>query len=1536
MSESSVSHTYYEKMKGVIDPACFVVTGFFGLEKLRSLEWINGPITHHAMALTGAVNGLTIFLADHVFRSGQSHSPYYKAVITIIGLAAGAVITPYAVSKVLKSHAVLITPAMSFRIAAFNLVAKVAIYVTFTKGEHYYNRWNFPVFQDFDEMTEQTVRMLHGHFKDRADLWKQESFKKQLGFNQVLQQYGLDPLNITEIDLETSLTNAELETFRKLYEKGELTPQQATLLYNFHIAPQENRVYKAENLPIIDPRTVKDVGKLSPEQIQWHHKWLIAHPTLTIPECQIQVLVPRFYELSLVPPYKKFVAELPVPSGKEELTKEQVSYLAHFYQAKRYKWNALELKQQIILRELFEKHGFDSHALREPSIEQMNELSKKYLNKFKKHFEMHEEAWQRKSLAYQQAFNQALIPHALEPLEIPDQPWSTKKKVAYIGLGLIGLAIVGVGIAYMAGALPAITLIAPNNSGTNSGNNSKPTPIPTPTPTPVPTPTPTPSPQSESESLKVDVKPTVTEPPEYFENGDQCFLSTSFLVDTCVNPLFDHSSTIQHRVNTSTSENPVQPPITQEFSSISTDSEIVREIGTALVPIPGSGRTLRGDRVNTNPIRTQLIENDDADPTSSLSGRDVVGEESDLGPLLFQGPCLDGLKWTQEGCFARKVDNTTLTKIAPTNMQRQSQFQLPPVNQEGSKIVSSETFIEAKNYPVGFPDPSLAELCGIEEQDVDQRDILESIDPYSVVYMRPDGSGSKVVDPTLIPVLEGIEMCKEGFVDFENRCIQSNYTLLNNTKGSVNSGKGLKQENLMYVVPGLSTGDNENDDMNGDGVILSTGGSMTETAQPQERSEDGIFTSDSDLISDDNSTNRTATVREEVVDRDNITDDQKIKEGEDKTTPSVSLSEKSGPQQGTTDQGDTNANPLTTPPPVPDSTTGANNSQTSESYLPWFLGGGALLFVAGILNQFRKKPESTGETLTETTTVTVFEVQHDTDGQDRRLTTNIPVIVTKPPSSPSKRGILKTRLSPSKLRESESPMRQLDSSGGSSSNVGERREVELRDEEHKSPVRRLDFSTSANSLQAASSKSVGWVPDEGTVVDFEKMLGEVASIFLPLSEGYKERVAPLDPYVKIDEPKLLKFIDYHDKESLNVSIVPDRFLGAHIARGELEKGSFFQLLDKFASPDDHQFQYLTIDAARTTSAEPILADKECLTRLLGYSKQNQHVQRLTLAGFEMITCEQFASITRQFPNAIYFDLRGSGLEKGLIDGFTKKYILEWGDAESNISHHIEFYYGEIAKRREAFAGGNLNAIKEIFTPNAHYLANRYDHPLGPFRFFVENISFLSGLDIDDELMGQYVIPHLNKNFPSARALDLSSCTNLTSETLKCMATANFRIESLILKGCTNIFSRVRSSSSRSVGSVLTCDITAVGNVAINLKKMVRFINYIDLRDTVVIDPFGEKMSEDPYAVIVGKAKEISTSQRGNDAYWNRYVVEALKALYPDSSKRTAQWEELGKQFWFLELLHLFNNAEQSGSCALNYVVFDKKGVVGDSKFGTLR
>ena len=128
---------------------------------------------------------------------------------------------------------------------------------------------------------------------------------------------------------------------------------------------------------------------------------------------------------------------------------------------------------------------------------------------------------------------------------------------------------------------------------------------------------------------------------------------------------------------------------------------------------------------------------------------------------------------------------------------------------------------------------------------------------------------------------------------------------------------------------------------------------------------------------------------------------------------------------------------------------------------------------------------------------------------------------------------------------------------------------------------------------------------------------------------------------------------------------------------DLEKGSFFQLLDEFASPDTHHFQYLTIDAARISSDETVLADSECLARVSGYRNTNNHVQRLTLSGFEKITREQFAKITQQFPQAIYFDLRGSGLEEGLIEGFTKKYILEWGselDSQNNIGCHHKYFW----------------------------------------------------------------------------------------------------------------------------------------------------------------------------------------------------------------------------------------------------------------------
>lgn len=452
MSDSSVKHTYYENMKGLIDPAFFVVTGFFGLEKLRSVEFINGPMTHQAMALAGAVNGLTIYLANRMGQAGENDSPYYKAMLTIVGLTAGALLTPYVVSKVLKSHAVLITPEMSFRIAAFNLVAKVAIYVTFTKAEQYYNAWNFPAFQNFDEMTEHTVRMLYDHFKDHADLWKKESFKKQLGFNQALLKCGLDPLSITDVDLEVSLTKGELETFRRQFEKGELTPEQASLLYNFHVPPQQNRAYKAENLPVIDPRKVK-VENLSDEQIRWHHEWIIRNSSEVLHLSQIRAFVPHFYRLDLLPPSPSFVTELPLPKQLEGLSSAKVSYLAHYYLTNLHMWNDLPLKDQIVLKEAFAKHGLDNHPLREPTIDELrcSYVKKKHLKEFKKQFKDHEhQSWLIKSRSYQEGFNEVLSNQGMKILEIPEQPWSTTKKV--VVFVVVPLAIIGIvtGVTWLA------------------------------------------------------------------------------------------------------------------------------------------------------------------------------------------------------------------------------------------------------------------------------------------------------------------------------------------------------------------------------------------------------------------------------------------------------------------------------------------------------------------------------------------------------------------------------------------------------------------------------------------------------------------------------------------------------------------------------------------------------------------------------------------------------------------------------------------------------------------------------------------------------------------------------------------------------------------------------------------------------------------------------------------------------------------------------------------------------------------------------
>jgi len=1524
MGDSSVKHTYYENMKGLIDPAFFVVTGFFGLEKLRSVEFINGPMTHQAMALAGAVNGLTIYLANRMGQAGENDSPYYKAMLTIVGLTAGALLTPYVVSRVMKSHAVLITPEMSFRIAAFNLVAKVVIYVTFTKAEQYYNRWNFPAFQNFDEMTEHTVRMLYDHFKDHADLWKKESFKKQLGFNQALLKYGLDPLSITEIDLDTSLTKGELKTFRELFEKGNLTPQQATLLYNFHVPPQENRVYSAKHLPIIDPRTIKEIDRLSDEQIQWHHQWFIAHPALTIPECQIQAFVPRFYQLGLVPPYKEFVAELPIPTAKEALTKEQVSYLAHFYQAKRYKWDALELPQQIVLRAFFTKHGFDAHPLRDPTIEQMNVLDKKDLKEFRKRFKTEESAWASKSSTYQEAFNEALSRKGLEELEIPAQPWTTKQKVAVVCLVILGAAFIGGGIFMLRNRAVQVgpqTDQRETNNDICIGDECPPTQeVPSCVEGPC---LETPDSEStfvdlrnasleESDHNTTPISPVLDEtdgkPPEHIETGgsDQETLDTgSTFVDLRNASLeeSDHNTTPLH-----TELEETDRKTSEHVETGGSDLE-TPDSGSTLVDLESSGDGKGASGVVSDQSEAQLnLENEEIDqkPQKPVIGADlpydlepesqtirlstdpndyvdtgsrtVLKTEFDqvcnLSDLFFgrvsdvHGGMDVVLKDTHEASLEGRVE-------AGGSEQKTSGsgFTSADLESSGGGKGASGTDQKPQKPVVGADLPS--DLEPKAQTTSFSADPNDYVDVGTRTVLKTEEEQIKYPTETL-PERNIFDLSEVGTQGLED---------LSNQRDSILPGSDAESTTHSdQVLPADPSPDSQP-------TNLPLGG-MTGDLQKE---NNGVIVGETDSSDDSRLTQpevglgATGETQKEndgvVVGETGSSDDPRLTESE--VWLGTTGETKKESDEVVVGEMDSSGDPKRIETEVRTDVPGNKFDKTSEkptstNYWKLGIGGGSLLlaFAYGLWKKVK-------------------------GSKDQKPTSFTP--------HPIRIGnaTLDVHSSPSKKK----PVRPI---------LRERREG-------RSSERR-----------AQSASRVLFAPEEGVKVDFKDAIGKIAAI-------NPQSIPELEPifhdYVQIQRPVGKPFIEYKDKarysgeEDAVISIIPDRFLGVQVKRGPLEKGSFFSLLDEFIG-QNHALHYIDIDAKRIEasdselSGEPAvhLAGEECLSRISSYQANNS-VEVLRLSGFEKITVSQLNKIMQKFPRVMHFDLRGSKVEVEVIEAFQEDYILETDDF-SNVGAQFERCWKGIRERRERFVlNSDIRELQDLFNPHADLASHLRKHPLGPYRFFVDNVWFLHGLKIDDDYMNETVLPNLHKNFPNARALDLSGCERLTSNTLNHMAKATFRIESLILRDCPRIFSRYRSSGS-SVATEPVCDITAVGNVVNSFKELVKFISYVDLRGSAVLDPFGVDEEELPRDKIVEEAKGIAVEKHSAEKYWNRCVTDALEKLYPTGKEeRSSYWSNQGKRFWFLDLLYLFSGAQQASTCRLACVMYNLKGKDSDQKIG---
>ena len=202
----------------------------------------------------------------------------------------------------------MITPGPVLRIAAFHLATKFCLAQACNLGEKCYEKLNFPIFQDFENMSKLTVGIFYQHFTDHQEAWKKEPFKKQLGFNRVLLKHNLQPLELTSIDLTTALTKTELETVKTLYEDKTLSKEQRTLLYNFHVGPEDHK-HKSKSLPEINPVTA-NVDLLSDEQIRWHRRWFIQNYTDSVPQTQVDAYAQRFYALDLPPPHSGLLFKL--------------------------------------------------------------------------------------------------------------------------------------------------------------------------------------------------------------------------------------------------------------------------------------------------------------------------------------------------------------------------------------------------------------------------------------------------------------------------------------------------------------------------------------------------------------------------------------------------------------------------------------------------------------------------------------------------------------------------------------------------------------------------------------------------------------------------------------------------------------------------------------------------------------------------------------------------------------------------------------------------------------------------------------------------------------------------------------------------------------------------------------------------------------------------------------------------------------------------------------------------------------------------
>ena len=1283
---------------------------------------------------------------------------------------------------------------------------------------------------------------------------------------------------MTSFGLEgETLTLAEAEAFDKLFGGGPLTQKQADILYNSQVKPQE-RIYEKEEMPSIDPHTV-DVSALTDAEVMWHYKWMLANKPNAIPITQREAFIPRFYALNLPPPSKTFLMELPLPTSSHGMTSPKGDYLYNFYSQNLKSWEQLKPSQQVLLNRIFKEFSFGLLNLSDPSFGDIWALSKDDLKMFREHYEAKRETlWNSKGEIFQKAFNGALTNRGYEALSVTECPMATWKKVAIVGS--IALLVVVGGVAFSLLGAAAV----------QSGDSTTPTPSPatvTPTPTPVLEPifycdngdsSFVSDPFSLMCPAPLEIKPLVENSdinPQVFEGRqveDLTFGSAVMphpdFADSPTEKLFDARSLKNLKWSTSI--------VSQEDNAAALEQARNRAENRKQADTPST--TLYGTLggVTHEDLQPLCFLKDKPFDNTTMLAKDIevlTGFQSKpvafslLGAAAVQSgdsttptPVLEPIFYCDNGDSSFVSDPFSLMCPAPLEIKPlvehavmpHSDFADSPTErlfdarslqgfERGTPIVTQEDHAAAlrrararaeNRKQADTPSTTLyGTLDGVTHEDLQplyfpedkpfdnttmfKRDFEVLTDLPTVSEIDPPIKESRPIGTDVMPHPDFANSPTEKL--FDARSLQG---LEQETQSSFQAEKPReKQEysSTTYLAVAATI-------MTSAFAVLLT--AMWKRRKAQKTEELSLIT-DSTPVGEDRRVQKLyqrdfLRLLEQMViafGRGSSRDDGLLlSDGEGSTLERVSSS----------------------------------NDERLNRGLKKFLRliKSANLSIDGLLSGKQSLFLELLEGLPGQFNLGRMVYSNHELGQPRLLgpSENALQVFSQP------QGV------------------ELSSLGGRSFgkenivlNIGELLRQFSPNRLHSAPLyedppvfsSRTPFSVlnigngSRNTVPLEASSSSLVVPREEEFKEGKMPPSRFfGSSSLSGGRGLLDSLSslqtiPLDlqHYVKVSPGKCdalshdLNRCGYQPggngaSPSPQQFIKPSRYNAVTVIQDDLSAQSFRKLLAQACAPDN-TIDYLKIVGNKSDSAV-------VWQLLCGRIKPNTHVKTLDLEGLGSVNGQLLQKLKATFPGVLCFNLNGVKVE-GDISSVGADHLI-FSEGKSNVEFHLKKMHKAIEARfKTTTVVDRFDGIKQIFRNRSPYAL----HPFGLARLYVEDLSFLKGLDItDDEI--ERILPGIRSNFPFVRELDLSDCKLLTVKSLRKIS--EFPIERLVLRNCERLSMRYSGTA----GAFVADAGNALKSVEKGVSQFSGNVRFLDIRGSIIFDPQSALKGErDKYNKILG-------------------------------------------------------------------------------------